>query len=313
MAALGIEILTNEQAHEPAPGHPENVTRLRPMAELLAAQMVEGKYIALPITSHDELAVTAVHSGRYIDVLKEACGSGGGYLDGDTYCTSTSYDAVLAVVNSVLSAVDESVANRIPRSFVLGRPPGHHAEFHRAMGFCLVNNIAIAAQYALSVCGLQRVAIVDFDVHHGNGTQHLFYDRADVLFISCHQFPFYPGTGAAQEVGTGRGLGYTVNVPLAARSGDSQIIEAFGSQILPALNRYRPELLLVSAGFDAHRLDPVGGLMFTGEAYRRMGLALREVAEAHCKGRIVSVLEGGYNPEGNVEAITHYLDGLEKT
>lgn len=313
MASHGIHILFNEQAHEPAPGHPENVTRLHPVAEMLERKVVEGAYKYLPVVPHDPTIITEVHSGRYIETLRQACEAGGKYLEPDTYVARSSCDAAIAVVNAALSAIDEAIAGRIPRSFILGRPPGHHAEFGHAMGFCLINTVAIAAQYALSRHKLAKVAVIDFDVHHGNGTQHLFYDRKDVYFISTHQYPFYPGTGAASETGEGPGKGFTLNVPLAAGSGDTEIIQAFEQQVLPGLERYRPELLLVSAGFDAHRMDPLGGLVVTGAGFRRIGEYLRQAANTHCEGRVVSVLEGGYNPQGNLDAITQYIEGLETT
>ena len=212
-------------------------------------------------------------------------------------------DASLSGVDTIMGAGPHAV-------FVLGRPPGHHALSHRAMGFCIFNNVAIAAQYALDHYGLARVAIVDFDVHHGNGTQAIFYDRDDVLFCSTHRSNFYPGTGYPEERGAGKGKGFTINRPMMAGDGDREILAAHTETFVPALNQFAPELLIVSAGFDAHVLDPLGGLSVTKGAYSEIGRILKQVADRHCHGRILSVLEGGYDPRGNLDSITSYLEGL---
>lgn len=180
------------------------------------------------------------------------------------------------------------------------------------MGFCLINNVAIAAQYAIDRKLAQRVVIVDFDVHHGNGTQDIFYDRDDVFYISTHEFPFYPGTGARSENGSGKGEGYTLNFPLNAGTGDEEILEIFEQDIVPALTTLAPDLLLVSAGFDAHKLDPLGGLNFSGKAYYQIACMLRHVGDYKCGGRLISILEGGYSPEGNKDAITNYIRGIAR-
>lgn len=310
MTQVGVHILLNEQDHFPAPGHPENVTRLHPAATWLVSGIKAGRLAPIDVTSHDLSTITHVHSEQYISELEQACKTGGRYLDPDTYVAPGSFRAAAAMVDAVLSAVDTVKTTATRRAFVFGRPPGHHAEFDHPMGFCLINNVAVAAQYTIEKYRAKRVAIVDFDVHHGNGTQHLFYDRNDVYFISTHQFPFYPGTGSAAETGIGSGQGFTLNVPLFAGSGDAEIISVFELQIVPALHRYRPDLLLVSAGFDAHRLDPLGGLKFTGSAFRQLAGFLSTVADQHCNGSMVSVLEGGYSPDGNLDSITNYIDGL---
>jgi acetoin utilization deacetylase AcuC-like enzyme len=216
----------------------------------------------------------------------------------------------LLAVGGALQAVDQVVDRRVRNAFVALRPPGHHAERDRAMGFCLFNNVAIAARYAQQQYGLKRVLIVDWDVHHGNGTQHAFEDDPSVLFFSTHQYPFYPGTGRASERGNGPGLGYTVNVPLAAGCGDQEYIEVFEKILYPAAQAFRPDLVLISAGFDAHREDPLAGMLVTEGGYERMTTIVREIAEQCCAGRLVSLLEGGYNLEALARSVERHLRTL---
>jgi acetoin utilization deacetylase AcuC-like enzyme len=307
---VGIHVELSEQSHRFPGGHPENCSRLQPAAEWLQSGLTARKFAPLTVSEHSIEPVQKIHNSRYLKQIRKSCDSGGGYLDPDTYVTPTSFDAACRVTDAALSAVDAVLNGEIQTAFVLGRPPGHHAEHDHAMGFCLVNNIAVAAQYAIDTLGLKQVAIVDFDVHHGNGTQHLFYDRSDVYYISTHRYPFYPGTGAPTEIGTGAGKGYTLNITLAAGDGDSEILGAFEQQIIPALNCYRPELILVSAGFDAHLRDPLGGLNVTGDGFRKIGTMLMSAANVHASGRLVSLLEGGYDAAGNLDAISNYLEGL---
>ena len=310
MANLAVAIELNEQAHCAPSGHPENAGRLREIASLLENQVTSGKLARIEATEHGLEPVNRVHDPAYVRNLNEICKRGAGYLDPDTYISTGSFDAALSVVNAVLSGIDMVASEECRHAFVLGRPPGHHAEYNHAMGFCLLNNIAVGAQYALDRCSVKRVAVVDFDVHHGNGTQHTFYDRSDVLFVSSHRHPFYPGTGFGSDTGARDGAGYTLNLPLPAGSGDDEIIAKYENDVVAALDRYRPELLLVSAGFDAGYRDPLGGMNITGAGFFRIGELLREIADRWCGGRIVSVLEGGYDETGNVELITKYLEGI---
>lgn len=310
MTGLAVSILLNEDAHCAPPGHPENAMRLRKIASILEGELASGKVKSIESTDHGHEPIDRVHDKDYIRNLKEICERGAASLDPDTYVSNGSFDAALSVVNAVLSAIDMVTDGRCNRAFVLGRPPGHHAEFNHAMGFCLINNVAVGAQYALVTRGLKRVAVVDFDVHHGNGTQHTFYDRSDVLFISSHRYPFYPGTGSASEIGAKDGSGFTLNIPMPAGEGDEEIIARYELQAIPALNRYQPELILVSAGFDSSHVDPLGGMNVTGGGFFRIGQLLRKAADRWCNGRIISVLEGGYDEVGNVESITKYLEGI---
>lgn len=272
--------------------------------------MATGKAHPLNCREHGIESITHIHDESYIANLREICKRGAGYLDADTYVSSGSFEAALAMADAALSGVDEVFGGRNRRVFVLGRPPGHHAERDHAMGFCLINNVAVAAQYAIDHYGAKRVAIVDFDVHHGNGTQHAFYDRQDVFFVSSHRYPFYPGTGGADETGVRDGKGYTINLPLSAGSGDEALLNGFESSVIPALERYRPDMVLVSAGFDAAVGDPLGGMTVTGEGFLHIGKLIRKLADRTCGGRIVSVLEGGYDNRGNRESIMSYLDGI---
>jgi acetoin utilization deacetylase AcuC-like enzyme len=225
-----------------------------------------------------------------VDYVRETCESGGGLLDeGDTYAVRESFEAATLAAGSVLAAIDAVLEGSVDSAFCGIRPPGHHAERDRPMGFCLFNNVAIGARYAQTVHGIRNIAVLDWDVHHGNGTQHIFENDRSVLYISLHRYPFYPGTGARDERGSGNGEGYTVNIPLPAGSGEHEYLAAFEETVLPALLSFKPDLLILSAGFDAHRSDPLGGMALTEESFATMTNQILNIAP------IVSVLEGGYH------------------
>ncbi len=257
--------------------------------------------IALRDASDDELAL--VHSPSYLDSLRDACASGGGWFDPDTYCTSRSCDAAWAAAGACVSATEAVLAGPstssgqgVQSAFCAVRPPGHHARPTQAMGFCLLNNVAVAAQVARQRHGLQRVAIVDIDVHHGNGTQDAFYDDAGVLYVSTHQYPFYPGTGRAEETGAPpEADGTNVNIPLPAGCGDDEYRAVFEQIVEPVVRRYAPQLLLVSCGFDAHFADPIAMMSLSIDGYGELMSRLRALAEELCEGRLVVALEGGYD------------------
>jgi acetoin utilization deacetylase AcuC-like enzyme len=217
-----------------------------------------------------------------------------GYIDADTFVSPESVTIAELAAGGTVALVDQLIDGPVSKGFALVRPPGHHATPGRAMGFCLLNNVAIAAAHARAR-GLERVAIIDWDVHHGNGTQDAFYGDPHVLYVSTHQFPFYPGTGAVLETGTGEGTGYTVNVPMTAGGGDARYRGAFERVILPALSEYRPDLVIVSAGFDASARDPLAEMALSADAFGWMGRELRKIADASAKGRMLVALEGGYD------------------
>jgi acetoin utilization deacetylase AcuC-like enzyme len=277
--------------HVTPPGHPERPERAE-VFDLVAAEFVRqgGSMRAPRPATREELA--RVHTAAYLDRIAATAGRAA-MLDPDTFTSPESHEVALLAAGAAIDAAREAFKTGQP-ALALVRPPGHHAEAERAMGFCLYNNIAIAAA-ALRADGVARVAIVDIDVHHGNGTQAMFYTDPTVLFISSHQFPYYPGTGAASETGAGPGEGFTLNLPMAAGSGDTDFEAAYGTIVIPAVERFRPEVVLISAGFDAHELDPLGGLRLTTSGYTGLLARLDDVASRVCGRRLALVTEGGYH------------------
>ena len=252
----------------------------------------------------------AVHDEGTIRRARETCERGGGYLDSDTPVESRSYETALWGAGAGIAAVDDVLAGRDQNAFCLIRPPGHHATHLHSMGFCLFNNIAIAARHAIDHHHLSRIMIVDWDVHHGNGTQDIFYEDDRVLFFSMHRHPFYPGTGLSSETGTGRGLGYTRNLPIQADTTASDILASFKQSIDQLASKFKPELILLSAGFDAHRLDPIGGLRLDREHFDSMNEHLLDLAEQHCDGKVISMLEGGYNVDVLADCVADHVREL---
>jgi acetoin utilization deacetylase AcuC-like enzyme len=241
----------------------------------------------------DELAL--VHPPPYVEAIADAARRGGGWADPDTLITPRSYDVAVRVVGATLTAVDAVISRDAANAFCLVRPPGHHASPAQAMGFCLFNHVAVATRHAQTAHGLERVAIVDYDVHHGNGTQEAFYADSSVLYISTHEYPFYPGTGAAHETGEGPGRGHTINIPMPHYSGDAEHRAAFEQVVIPALHRFRPQMILVSAGYDAHFADPLAHQQISVDGYGTLVVMLLDAARDLCDGRIVFALEGGYD------------------
>jgi acetoin utilization deacetylase AcuC-like enzyme len=241
----------------------------------------------------DDEAILRVHTPEHLAFLQAAVAQGGGWIDADTMCDVDSLDVARLAAGAAIAAVDSVLDTPIPHAFALGRPPGHHATPNRAMGFCLLNSVAIAAAHARDR-GLERVAIVDWDVHHGNGTQDIFYRDGRVLYCSLHQAPHYPYTGAANETGAGDGAGATINAPLRAGADDRAAMAVLEQHFVPALRAFQPEMLFMSAGFDAHRDDPLGGLEITDQGFRDMTAVLLHLARECCDERLVAVLEGGY-------------------
>ena len=251
----------------------------------------------------------AVHAPAYLDRLEGLAASGGGYVDFDTALNADSWEAATLASGAAMGAVESALSGTA--AFAIVRPPGHHAGRGYGMGFCLLNNAAIAAEHARS-SGAERVAILDWDVHHGNGTQDIFYANGDVLYLSVHQSPFYPGTGDAREVGEGRGRGFTANVPLPGRSGEDVYAEAFSGFFVPILREYRPELLLISAGYDAHSADLLGGMRLESASFGRFTARLAALAREVGSAPPVFLLEGGYNLNALVESVTATIMGIEE-
>ena len=277
------------------PGHPESRARLeRVLVELTRAGLL-ARMVAISPRPAEEALLEAVHRPSYIATVRRIAEGGGGYLDADTYLGPRSYDAARLAAGGVVELVGAVLEGHAGNGFALVRPPGHHATPDHGMGFCLFNNIAVAARAALDEYGLARVLIVDWDVHHGNGTQDAFYASPQVFFFSTHQYPFYPGTGHWREVGTGKGRGYTANVPLPAGVGDVGFRRIFAELLTPLAERFRPELILLSAGYDAHWSDPLAGLRLSLAGYWEMARSVVSLADALCEGRLVATLEGGYN------------------
>jgi acetoin utilization deacetylase AcuC-like enzyme len=303
-------IVTDEAmlGHRPGSMHPERPERLAAILELLRSREDLGLSWTLPAPLDGD-AIKRVHHAEYVDRILALRGQAAA-LDPDTMLSPKSVDAALLAAGATWEAVRGICQGEAANAFALVRPPGHHAEADRAMGFCIFNNVAVAAQLALDAFGYQRVAIVDWDVHHGNGTQHIFEERADVFYASTHRFPFYPGTGAESEKGRGKGEGFTLNVPLRSGDGDLALESAFDDVILPRLNEYAPDLVLVSAGFDAHRSDPLGGLEVSTEAFARLTQRMMKLANDCGQGRIALVLEGGYDLSGLAHCVLACIEAL---
>jgi len=295
--------------HHTGRSHPESPSRLVSIREKLEKQSYAGKFRQLERRFARPEEIALVHDIEYVRSLEPFCKSGGGYLDGDTPVSEKSYDAALLAAGSGLAASDALLNGEIERALLLVRPPGHHSLKRGAMGFCLFNNIAITARYLRSR-GIQKIAILDWDVHHGNGTQDTFYSDNSVFFISLHQYPFYPGSGAARETGEGPGTGFTLNLPMPSGYGDAQYEKAFQEKILPGLLNFQPEILLISAGFDAHEDDPLAGMTLSTEFYSTMTRWMREFAQRHCKDRIISFLEGGYNLSALADSVEAHAAGM---
>lgn len=297
--------------HETGRGHPESPARLQTILGVLARAPVAGTLMASPRSATNE-EVAAVHTAELRDYLHRIAGHSA-QVDPDTQVSPDSIDAAWLAAGAGVQAVEAVWRGEARNAFALVRPPGHHAEPGRAMGFCLLNNVAIAAEAARRQ-GAERVLILDWDVHHGNGTQAAFWERRDVLYQSVHQFPYYPGTGAPREVGAGAGEGYTVNIGLPGGCNDADYAMLFHEVFLPVAQAYRPDIILVSAGFDPHRADPIGGMAVTERGFAAMCSAMRSLAESVCGGRLVLLLEGGYSLEGlsqSVHACVEVLAGRQ--
>jgi acetoin utilization deacetylase AcuC-like enzyme len=293
--------------HQTPPGHPERSERAEVMDVVAAKWKTRGVEVVAPrAATREQLA--RVHESDYLRRISETTGRSVA-LDPDTYTSPESHEIALLAAGATVDAVERVMAGSQKPALAMVRPPGHHAERNRAMGFCLYNNVAIGAAHARAQ-GAAKVAIIDYDVHHGNGTQHLFEADPHVLYISTHQYPYYPGTGAATEIGRGAGEGFTVNLPLEVGATDEDYRAVFDAIVSPVLRQFEPALIMISAGFDAHERDPLAGMRVTTPSFGAMTMALRKVAEECCRGRIVAVTEGGYDLQALAASLDSTIEAL---
>lgn len=297
--------------HLTGPGHPERPERLQAIWQELQHRSLWQRLLHLAPRPATEQELTLVHPPEYVHFLRRSVPAHGlVWIDPDTALSAASYEVARLAVGGVLRAAEAILAGECRNAFCAIRPPGHHAERAHAMGFCLFNNVAIAARFVQQHAGLERILILDWDVHHGNGTQHIFEEDPTVYYISLHQFPLYPGTGRAEERGRGAGLGYTLNIPLPPGSGEEAYRRAFAEQIAPAVERFAPQFVLISAGFDAHRDDPLASMRLTEESFRWMCREVLTWAETFAHGRCLAVLEGGYHLEALAGSVAACIEEM---
>jgi len=295
--------------HAMGPGHVESPERIRVLIRMLEEE-VPGRYLRIEPRPATEAELGWVHERAYIDFLRSTAGRDGVFLDADTSAGPRTFETALLAAGGVLRAIDAIMEGRVGSAFALVRPPGHHAEASQAMGFCFFNNVAVGAEYLIRRHGLRRILVVDWDLHHGNGTQHAFYSRREVLYFSTHQVPLYPGTGAVRETGAGPGLGYNLNVPLTSGKGDADFLHVFRKILGPVSAQFKPEFILVSAGFDIAAGDPLGGMAVSREGFGLLTDALSGMAAKSAAGRIAFVLEGGYDLPALRNGVREVLDRL---
>lgn len=292
-------------------GHPENQSRLTALDHRLRRDGILDQRAIYQAEPVERTLVESVHVPGMIDATQALAERGGGAIDADTWVAPGSYQAALAAAGSAVTAVDLVMTGEHPRAFSMCRPPGHHAERARQMGFCLFNSIAIATRHALDSYNIERVAVIDWDVHHGNGTQDIFYESADVLFCSVHQWPLFPGTGLEHENGAGDGEGLTVNVPLAAGARDSDYLTVFDETFAPIVAGFAPDLILVSAGFDAHEDDLLASMSLSSKGFGRLASRVQSWADELTGGRFALILEGGYNLQALADSVVEVLNTID--
>jgi acetoin utilization deacetylase AcuC-like enzyme len=312
MSKTAYVIDSRYQAHSASPNHPEGPSRIEALLELVADYRRDGLVKIEPrFATRAELL--ANHARELVDEVEATAGKDLCVFDADTQANASTFETARLATGGLLAVLDAIMEGKADNGFALVRPPGHHAEVDRVTGFCFFNNIAIGAKYLQNKYGLERILIIDWDVHHGNGTQRSFYASGDVMYVSTHQYPHYPGTGAAGDVGAADGMGYTVNLPFPPGYGDAEYAEVFGRIVEPIGRQFKPDFVLISAGFDCHRLDPLGDMRVTAEGFARMTKGLLSVAGECCAGRCAAVLEGGYSLEGLKEGVKSVLDEMGET
>ncbi len=297
--------------HDTGPGHPESMRRYEVITKKLGEAGLVEKTASIPVREATDEEILRCHTERYLEtVVREIEGGAEMLSTGDTVVMPATLEVARKAAGGILNAVDLVMEGKLEHAFCAVRPPGHHATPDRGMGFCVFNSISIGARHAQVKHGIERVAIVDWDVHHGNGTQDIFYEDGSVFFFSTHQYPWYPGTGPASETGEGKGKGTTLNAPLPAGSGMREVGGAFREAFLKAMEEFKPDLVMVSAGFDSRLGDPLGQFTLTDDDFRELTKTVRGVAEKYAEGRLVSVLEGGYNLRGLASAVNAHLGAL---
>ncbi len=311
MNSTAIISSSDYQKHQTGAGHPESPARSQRVSEALLRMDVDKKLVWKEPRRATIAELERVHLPSYVTTAREDVARGAPYLStGDTNISSDSFDVAVLAAGGVIRAVEEVVGGKAKNAFCIVRPPGHHASSNKGMGFCLFNNIALAARHAQKKLGLGKILIADWDVHHGNGTQDVFYADGSVLFFDTHQHPLYPGTGDASETGTGRGLGCIKNNPFPAGTGRKKILGVFEDRLVKAANLFKPELVLISAGFDSRVGDPLGEFLLTDEDFSDLTKVVLSIAREHAGGRLVSILEGGYNLSGLASASARHVQTL---
>ena len=293
--------------HETGAYHPESAKRLESIYRMLGSPDMQDKFAEIQARCATNEEIGAIHEEAYIKRVEETAGRAHCSLDPDTETSPESCHAAKMAAGGFCNAIDSVIRGEVSNAFAFVRPPGHHAEADTAAGFCLFNNVAIGAMHAIKACGMKRVLIVDWDLHHGNGTQHSFYEDNRIIYFSTHQYPFYPGTGSVHEIGRKAGLGFTINVPLMQGPGDAEYVKIYDKILKPVALEFKPEIILVSAGFDIYFKDPLGGMKVTPEGFAGLTRVLMNIADECCGGKLVFILEGGYHVQGLTDSIKAVL------
>ncbi|MBI4830056.1 MAG: histone deacetylase [Candidatus Lindowbacteria bacterium] len=298
------------QEHQTGPGHPERPERLTAILKAIQEANLDKTLINIAPSECAREHIAVVHTSRLIESIERSSGPYLNHVDPDTVVSQKSFEAALFAAGAGTAAADAIMLGKVDNAFCAVRPPGHHAESDRAMGFCLFNNVAIAARYLQRVHKIAKVLIIDWDVHHGNGTQEIFYDDPSVLYFSSHQYPHYPGTGSMQEGGIGKGESFTVNAPLRAGCGDKEYQQVYTKMLPPIAEVFKPDFVMVSAGFDAHKDDPLASMRLTEEGFAWLTQTAVDIAQKYCNGRLISMLEGGYDLRALGASVVAHLEVL---